>query len=66
MFLVLLDYLFVCLSAHPHDYLQSKEQICMKPIPEVCLGLRNKRLNFGDDLDNDPDLNYDPNRAAEV
>ena len=34
--------LFFCLS----DYLKSSKQICMKFLREVCLELRNNRLDF--------------------
>ena len=49
MFYVVLVCLFVCLSVCHQDYLQSKEQICIKLLPEVCLGPRNKQLHFVDD-----------------
>ena len=32
----------------------------MKVLPEVCLVLGNKLLDFGGDPDYDPDPNYDP------
>ena len=52
--------LVCCRSDFPSDYLQSNKQICMKSSPEVCLKPRNNRLDFGSDLDCDPDPDYDP------
>ena len=47
--------LFVCLSARPSNYVKSNERICMKLLPEVCLGPRNNPLDFGNDPDYGPD-----------
>ena len=46
-------FMLVCLSIIllAQVYLQSKERICMKLLPEVCLQPRNNPLHFGDDLD---------------
>ena len=51
--------LVCCLSACPSDSLKSNKRICMQVLPEVCLVIRNKLLDFGDDPDYDPDPDYD-------
>ena len=52
--------LVCCLSDFPSDDFKSNKQICMKFLPEVCLKPMNNWLDFGDDLDCDPDPDYDP------
>ena len=52
--------LVCCLSVCPSDSLKSNKSICVKVLTEVCLELRNKLLDFGDDPDYDPDSDYDP------
>ena len=42
-------------SLRPSDFLKSNEPICMQFLPDVCLKPRNNWLDFGDDLDYDPD-----------
>ena len=56
MFLVELVY---CMSICPSDSLKSNKRICMKVLPEVCLELRNKLLDLGDDPNYNPDPDYD-------
>ena len=61
---------FVCLavflSVCQHNYLQGKEQICMKHLLEVCLWPMNNALNSGGDSEYDPGVhitknpNFDP------
>ena len=61
--------LFVCLFICPQDFLQGKERICMKPIPEACLGPRSYPLDFRDDPHYDQNQGSglrSLNRAAEV
>ena len=55
----------------PVSRITANEQICIKLLPEVCLGQMNRLLNFGDDPDYDPDQEfefpvYDVDRAAKA
>ena len=50
---------FVCLSVLGITYqVPSNEQFCIKLLPEVCLGPKNNRFNYGDDPDYDPDPEF--------
>ena len=61
LFVCLFIYLcfFFCLSVLGITYqVPSNEQFCIKLLPEVCLGPKNNRLNYGDDPDYDPDPEF--------
>jgi len=46
---------FVCLSVCPLDYSESFERILIKVFGRMGHGPRTKWLDFGGDLENDPD-----------